>query len=176
MHRRRWILGVALVAWFAGAPLVAVHNLHGHASKVDERARSVVDARCPAYVEPPTVCPTGWHVASAEERRHLQHWGGDFNAEATQRRRDADRLLVEAFTTAMEPWAAARSKDMVQQADALVQSARRFEARAPALAVCLSGQELTDNELRCCEGQVFHGPNADVETYSTPIGGGPRCS
>jgi len=143
-----------------------------------ERARGVVDARCPAYVEPPTGCPTGWHVAPAEERQRLklEHWRGDFNAEATQRRRDADHLLVEAFTTAMEPWAAARSKDMARQADALVQSARRFEARAPALDVCLAGKELLQNELGCCEGQVFYGPNADVEHYSTPIGGGPRCS
>jgi len=141
-----------------------------------ERGGGVVDARCPAYVEPPTVCPTGWHVASAEERRRLVHWRGDFNAEATQRRRDADRLLVEAFATAMEPSAAEHSKDLAGQADELTQSARRFEARAPALLVCLSGHELIENELGCCEGQVFHGPIADMETYSSPTGGGPRCS
>jgi len=94
---RRWILGVALLMWFGGAPLVAVLNLHGHASTAGDRARGVVDARCPAYVEPPTVCPAGWHIASAEERQRLQHWRGDFNAEAAQRRRDADRVLVEAF-------------------------------------------------------------------------------
>ena len=173
---RRWIVGVALALWFTGAPVVAVLNLHGHASTVAKHELTPLNPNCPAYVEPPTACPAGWHVASSEERKLLVNWTGDFLAEAARRRRDAQSVSVEAWQTAIAPFGIERSKELAQTADSLSSSAWRFEVRAPRVNVCLSGHPLIDDEVRCCQGQLVDGPNADVDNYSAPSSNGPRCS
>ena len=173
--RRSRILGVALLVMVL-VTLRAIHNVQGHAATVAKHELVPLNPNCPAYVQPPTACPVGWHVASREERGLLVNWAGDFLAEAAGRQRDAQSVAVEAWQTAIEPFGMKRSKELAQIADSLSRSARWFEVRAPRLNVCLSGHPVIDDEVRCCQGQLFKGPNADVDNYSAPSGNSPRCS